>query len=289
MPTGLRTKWYRVAVSGDSIDGRDITDNEINELAETYNPKFYTALLWIDHIRDFGNYGKVIALKAETISDESDPLNGKVALYAILAPNQYLINLNKQGQKLFSSIEIWPDFAKSQKVYLAGMAIVDQPGSVGVEVMKFKQKTDDACILSEPKNFGLTSILNSMGEVPANAFAQIPLKTPKPEDEEMNKEQFDQFIAQQATQHEATMEAMKAFIAKPAETPKPKDDDGDGSGGDDSGSGGETPSKNFASKTDMETLTQAVTKLSEDFKAAMGEEHGGTDADGEGEQGFQAC
>ncbi|MEY8239999.1 MAG: GPO family capsid scaffolding protein [Cycloclasticus sp.] len=277
MAAKLRTRFYRVAVAGDSIDDREITEDELNELAETYNPKFYGALMWKDHIRYYGNYGQVVAVKAAKINDESDPLNGRLALYAVLSPNQYLIELNKKGQSLFTSIEIWPDFAKTGKVYLAGLGIVDQPGSVGTEPLEFKKKQDSEFIISTPQNYGLSDALNSMGDIPANAFAHN-LDNPNQEDKEMNKEQFEAFMTQQSTQHEALMENIQGFINKP---------DGEGDKGGDEGEG----SKDFVSRKDFDAVTDSLATISKSLETVTselttlkGEEFGTTDPDGDGDK-----
>ncbi|MBN0168867.1 capsid scaffolding protein, partial [Pseudomonas aeruginosa] len=41
MPRSLVSPWKRVAVSGDTVDGRVITGQELRDCAETYDRSFY--------------------------------------------------------------------------------------------------------------------------------------------------------------------------------------------------------------------------------------------------------
>ena len=60
----LKTDFICIATSGYTVDGRQITAQELHEMAETYDPEHYTANLWPEHRRWF-NMGQVIELKAE--------------------------------------------------------------------------------------------------------------------------------------------------------------------------------------------------------------------------------
>ncbi|MBF6016433.1 phage capsid protein, partial [Escherichia coli] len=75
----------------------------------------------IGHRQYTSNLGEVDSLKAETGED------GKTRLYARLVPNQYLIEANRLGQKLFTSAEIVENFARSGRDYLLGVAVTDIP------------------------------------------------------------------------------------------------------------------------------------------------------------------
>lgn len=135
-------KFYRVAVSGPTIDGREITAEQINQMAATYNQQTYGARIWMEHLRGllpdsvFPAYGDVTAVKAE---DWTDPLDGqkKRALYAELAPTPALINANQARQKVYFSVEIIKNFANTGKAYLGGLAVTDSPASLGTEMAAF--------------------------------------------------------------------------------------------------------------------------------------------------------
>lgn len=135
MPRSLVSSWKRVAVSGPTVDGREIYPQELIDLAETYDPAFYTASIWYEHEREFGTHGTVYALRLS--EDTSDLKPGQIALEAKLRPNDKLLHLNDLGEKLFSSIEIRPNFAATGRNYLGGLAVTDEPASVGTQELYF--------------------------------------------------------------------------------------------------------------------------------------------------------
>ena len=128
--TQLKTEWLCIAASGATIDGRQIKENDLYDMATTYDPKIYTALIWNEHNRLNDNLGQVVALKAQKSE-------GKVKLFAILRPNSRLLELNQQKQKLFTSIEIIPNFANTNKAYLGGLAVTDSPASLCTTQLQF--------------------------------------------------------------------------------------------------------------------------------------------------------
>lgn len=130
----LITDFIKIGQAGNTVDGRVIREDWLNDMAETYDPKTYTALIWPEHMRWSGNYGEVVELKVE--KDES----GALCLYARLKPNYLLLWQNAAGQKLFYSMEIRPDFAKSGKAYLEGLAVTDSPASLGMESTRFSAR-----------------------------------------------------------------------------------------------------------------------------------------------------
>ncbi|GKW31374.1 hypothetical protein PEC730217_01540 [Pectobacterium carotovorum subsp. carotovorum] len=132
-----RTDWLCIATSGQAVDGRIIEAQWLIDAAETYTRKTYTAMIWPHHPQyDIGereftcNLGEVDALKVETEGDVTK-------LYAQLVPNQFLIDANRMGQKLFTSAEFISDFAGSGREYLFGLAVTDIPASLGTEKLKF--------------------------------------------------------------------------------------------------------------------------------------------------------
>ncbi|ENG7138374.1 GPO family capsid scaffolding protein, partial [Escherichia coli] len=113
----------------------------LEQMAASYNPAVYTALINLEHIKSylpdstFNRYGKVTALFAEEITE--GPLAGKMALYADVEPTESLVELVKKGQKLFTSMEVSPKFADTGKAYLVGLAATDDPASLGTEMLTF--------------------------------------------------------------------------------------------------------------------------------------------------------
>jgi hypothetical protein len=139
MPRSLVSFWKRVATSGPTVDGREILPQELRDIAETYSTATYTATIWCEHERWPGAHGTVFAVRLVENADDLQP--GQVALEAQLKPNQRLLYLNDQGEKLFTSIEVTPDFANTGKAYLTGLAVTDSPASLGTQELYFSRKT----------------------------------------------------------------------------------------------------------------------------------------------------
>lgn len=139
----FRSKWTRIAVEGATTDGRNIERTWIEDMAAQYSPNTYGARINCEHIKwawpggEFGAYGDVVALKSEEVEINGDK---KLALFAQLEPNQALLELNKAGQKVYTSIEVQPKFADTGKAYLVGLAVTDTPASLGTEALSFSAK-----------------------------------------------------------------------------------------------------------------------------------------------------
>ena len=127
----LMTDFIKVAQAGPSCDGREIREEWLREMAESYNPATYTAMLWPEHCRWWGNLGEVAELQAGT--DDA----GAFCLFARLKPNASLLEYNAAGQGLFYSIEVEENFAKSGKTYLGGLGVTDSPASLGLTSARF--------------------------------------------------------------------------------------------------------------------------------------------------------
>ena len=156
MPRSLVSYWKRVATSGTTADGREILPQELRDIAETYSLAKYTAVIWSEHERWAGSYGTVFAVRLIEEAEDLEP--GQVGLEAQLKPNDKLLCLNDQGEKLFSSIEITPNFAGSGKAYLTGLAVTDSPASLGTQELYFSRKT------GEPVHYAASVPLGELGE-----------------------------------------------------------------------------------------------------------------------------
>ena len=136
------SKFFRIGVEGDTCDGRIISGNDIQEMAESFDPRVYGCRINLEHIRglfpdgDFKRLGDVVELNADIIDDDS-ALNGKWALFARITPTDDLIAMNKKLQKVYTSMEIQPNFANTGKCYLVGLAVTDDPASLGTEYLEF--------------------------------------------------------------------------------------------------------------------------------------------------------
>lgn len=139
--TAKPRKKFRVAVSGNTVDGREIQPQHLRDAAANYNLEVYAARVNIEHIlspypgSDFGAMGDVVALSAEDITE--GPLAGRTGLYAEIEPSERMKQMTDKGQKVYSSIELHPQFALNGKAYVVGLAMTDTPASLGTERLKF--------------------------------------------------------------------------------------------------------------------------------------------------------
>lgn len=103
-----------------------------------------------EHLRGFSpekpffSYGNVQAVKTEEIDiDIAGKTERRLALFAQIEPNAELQRITGAGQKIFTSIEVNPNFAGTGKAYLAGIAATDSPASLGTEVLAFASKASN--------------------------------------------------------------------------------------------------------------------------------------------------
>lgn len=137
----IKAKRFRIATEGATTDGRVISRDWISQMAKNYSPIVYGARINMEHIRGyaadstFRRFGDVNAVEAEEIGD--GPLKGKLALYAWIDPTPELVELTKARQKIYTSIEVNPEFADTGEAYLVGLAVTDDPASLGTEILSF--------------------------------------------------------------------------------------------------------------------------------------------------------
>lgn len=142
----VKAKRFRIGVEGATTDGRKIEREWLVQMAASYSPQVYTALINLEHLKSyspdntFKRYGRVVGLTAEEITE--GPLSGKMALYADIEPTPELVSLTKQWQKLFTSMEVSPKFADTGEAYLVGLAATDDPASLGTEMLAFSASAE---------------------------------------------------------------------------------------------------------------------------------------------------
>ena len=204
-PKKFKSKWFRVAVAGDTTDGREIQSEWIIQMAQTYNLNTYGARINLEHIKGvspdgiFGAYGDVIALKTEKVN-----INGeqKDALFAQIQPNDNLIALNQKNQKIYTSIEVDENFAKTGQAYLVGLAVTDSPASLGTEMLSFaagatenplkakKQRPENLFSAAQETTFEFEEVKENFG---ANFLNQIKnLFKTQEQQQQQNQENFSQ-------------------------------------------------------------------------------------------------
>jgi len=123
----LQTKDICILTAGHTVDGREISQETVDQCAATYDPETYNARINIDHCSYSSKLGSVLSLRAEGPK-----------LFAKLKPNQ----------KLHTSCEIQLDFAKTGKAYLTGLALTDEPASVGTDELHLSAQNPGAELFS---------------------------------------------------------------------------------------------------------------------------------------------
>ncbi|NIJ70580.1 GPO family capsid scaffolding protein [Xanthomonas sp. 60] len=227
-----RSKFFRVAVAGATTDGRKIEREWIEQMAATYNRATYGARIWVEHLRSllpdspFRAYGDVLALKAEEVE-----INGEktLALFAQIQPTDALVNMvNNDKQKLYTSIEVQPDFAASGKAYCVGLAVTDSPASLGTEMLSFAAEHPDKNPLTSrkqsPENLFTTASetviqLDEVAPAPARTsgfsrlletigLAPVPKPEPEAEDDASRLHAFGQQMVDLFNEQETRVEEL---------------------------------------------------------------------------------
>ncbi|MFC6633544.1 GPO family capsid scaffolding protein [Microbulbifer taiwanensis] len=270
MARKLYTDWVKVATSGPTIDGRNISAQDISDMAESYAPDEYTANIWYEHIRVFGNLGKVVELKSEKDS------KGRMCLFAKLAPTDDLIYMNNRGQKLFTSIEIQPEFADTGKAYLAGLAVTDSPASLGTTELQFSSRLQQpGNFFAEPVELGDLELEQGAGLLGRllEQFGKIAdSHEPKPKGETpMDNKQFNSL--------KEILEGLQSKIGEMENKFASNGNGGDGAEGGDGGADESAP----VSKKEFQALMDKVDALGQRFS------EGGDGSDGEGDDDNQVA
>lgn len=142
----MKTKQFLLATAGSTVDGRNIDEAMIEQMASSYDPKTYGARLNIEHIRGispempFRAYGDVLEL---SVGEVEVNFNGKKekrkGLYGVFDVTDDAKTINEQGQKVYPSIEIEPNFAGKGFAYLMGCALTDSPAAIATDRLQFNR------------------------------------------------------------------------------------------------------------------------------------------------------
>lgn len=143
----MKTKPFLLATAGSTVDGRTIDEKMLKEMASSYDPKTYTALLNIEHIRGisgqapFNCYGEVLELStAEVDVNFNGKTEKRLGLFGVFDVNEQAKALNDAGQKNFPSIEIMENFGGKNFAYLGGCALTDSPAAIATGRLKFNRQ-----------------------------------------------------------------------------------------------------------------------------------------------------
>lgn len=165
---GAKSKFFRVAVEGQTTDGRAITREQITQMAANYSATKYGARVNLEHYRGvlpdgpFRAYGDVLALEARDLDGE---FSGKLGLYAQISPTSDLVAMTKARQKIYTSIELNPSFADSKQAYMVGLAVTDSPASLGTEVLTFAAQNPAASPFAAKKQHPENLFSSAVDEV----------------------------------------------------------------------------------------------------------------------------
>jgi len=237
MPSTLVSDWKRIAQSGPTMDGRVIKPEWLTDMAETYDPKVYTAMIWLDHMR-YGSYGSVRALKAEKDGDV-------IRLFARISPSRSLLQMNQVWEEyLYFSIEPTENFAKTGKCYLTGLGMTDSPASLGTDEMRFS-KTPGREFTARYAGERVPDLRENEDDQELERFGRKLFglfsknNKPKEDDELMDKKQFEAMessLADLNQKFNALADKLATFASKQAdgegvtepepETPETPADDG---------------------------------------------------------------
>ena len=153
LPGKRVVKRFRVAREGQTVDGRSLSQQQIIDMSETYDPVEYTARINCEHMSDYwsglngrnneGALGDIIKVDhgVETFTQNGSNVQ-LMCLYATLSVLPTLVEANQKGNKIFTSIEFYPKFADTGRAYLVGLAVTDRPASRGIEPLKFNRNAD---------------------------------------------------------------------------------------------------------------------------------------------------
>lgn len=167
----MKTKPFLLATAGSTVDGRVIDEKMMREMAESYDPKTYGARLNIEHIRGisgekpFRSYGDVLELTtAEVDVNMNGSTEKRLGLFGSFDITDDAKALNDAGQKVYSSIEIEPNFGGKGFAYLMGCALTDSPASIATERLQFNRQMPGTIKLSRDISAALEFADDKPGE-----------------------------------------------------------------------------------------------------------------------------
>jgi len=170
----VRTKWFRVCRSGKTIDGREITPDQITQMADSYNPELYGARVNVEHLRsimpdsDLQALGDVVAVQAR---DEADGTRG---LYAQIDAKPELVRMAANRDKVYWSAEMHPAMPQTGGAYLCALAVTDTPASLGTEMLKFSIAHTPAMLPEAARSHLYSEAVEVSGPLEIEATAPQP-------------------------------------------------------------------------------------------------------------------
>lgn len=190
LPGKRVVKRFRIAREGQTVDGRKLTQEQIIDMSETYDPVEYTARINCEHMSDYwsglngrnneGALGDIVKVDhtVETFTQNGSNVQ-LMCLYATLSVLPTLVEANQKGNKIFTSIEFYPKFADTGRAYLVGLAVTDRPASRGIEPLKFNTNNANA-LRTDPNDQELILMTKDKPTPAADNTDTTEQPTPKP-------------------------------------------------------------------------------------------------------------
>ncbi len=226
--TGLLTDWLTIGTSGPTVDGRNIKPQWLLDAEELYDPEEYTAVADAEHW--LGNYGTVRELRTTTDKKK------RLALQARIRPNKHYLEQNSDDKRLFFSMVLDHNFAKTGKTYLIGLATTDRPASLGTSETHFSRQDNAEVFRGGSEEFSVgalqgvedrkTELIPAFKAALKDFFSNHKPKTPKQEDYEMTPEQVKEMLDGQKAINES-LTTMLSLLTPEKEDLKKKDTETD--------------------------------------------------------------
>ena len=288
MARNLKTGWVVLATSGSVVhgeeDGREIKKEWLEQMAENYNARVFTAKIWPDH-RRYNSGGTVVALKTQPA--EEPELKGEIQLLGILAPNDWLIYANSAGEYTHPSIEVGENYLGKGGYFLKGLGVTDSPASAGVTELKFSTKAgEEKAIVFPGQQFNLGDSLEEEKSIFQRIFSREPTPSnsnPEQDSEAMNETQFQQLKEFMSGEIKAGLADIRQEFAQPNSSHKhtlttsqlPPHTHG-AERFSTAGEGGDSEQPETVSLDQFNQLQAKFDDLSKQFSAALGEAKPGT-------------
>ncbi|MBB3141197.1 GPO family capsid scaffolding protein [Halomonas organivorans] len=142
---------FRVATEGATTDGRTISRQWIEQMAKNFDRSKYGARVWMEHMRGMFHDGPFPALGDVTAVEAKEVEDGKLGLFVDIDPTDKLKEINQSRQKVYTSIEVDPEFSDTGEAYLVGLAVTDTPASLGTDMLQFSAQQGDKSPLAARK------------------------------------------------------------------------------------------------------------------------------------------
>lgn len=209
---GRVEKRFRVAREGQTVDGRELTRQEIQEMADSYHPEHYGARINVEHWNGFSPeppfnaYGDII--KVEAVEE-----NGKLCLYNTISALPNFIKMNKDGQKIYPSIEFYRNFAGTGKAYQVGLGLTDTPASLGTQPIKFSQNPNSHRTQPDKEIF-MTTETKTDEKTFIQQLKELMTSQPKPQEKDELNETVAAGLVQALNQITALTQQVQKLSSK---------------------------------------------------------------------------